>query len=87
MFRVGQKVVCVEEAGWYRPDTRETSSGPEYGDVVTVSAISRWRDIEIITLEEWGTERYSAVSFRPVQEPGMQMLRALLKTKPIKEVA
>lgn len=103
MFRVGQKVVCVDdESGKYLvPGVRyhRNMHGLKAGEIYTVAELYIKRDNgrECVRLAEIvrpckaanGIEArgYDAARFRPVQETGMQMLRALLKSKPVKEVA
>ena len=99
MFRVGQKVVCVDdEIGKYMPPGVFYVPGLDglaAGEIYTVAElyITQFDGRECIRLVEidrstnFDPRGYVAARFRPVQETGMQMLRALLKTNPIKEVA
>lgn len=82
-FRIGQKVVCVDDAGW--ANYANSKNRPYRGCTYTVASI----DGEYIGLEEvfpWQDGRdsssYLASRFRPVverkTETGMAILREIL---------
>lgn len=99
MFKVGQKVVCVDDTDMH---LHRDDVGPCDGDVLTIRAIrpqDEYGDVsflfeEIQNRPRLHTEGVTEVSFlchrfRPVQETGMEMLRAILirPNAPVKEDA
>lgn len=92
MFKVGQKVVCVDDG----PSLIGLPCSAVKGEVYTVSGngIGPYSKLPTVTLVEVAPNPLSngtfrASRFRPVQETGMEMLRAILihPKSPVKEEA
>lgn len=83
----GDLVVSIKEGPWRKPSTGETTSGPTFGTICTVTRVLTigWSHPGFL-LEGWqGVFRYDR--FRPIQKPSIESLRGLLVPKTDRELA
>ncbi len=71
MFKIGQRVVCINEDGWYDDTSRENCGGPDYLEEVTVEMIMA----DFVVLREYAAadslgerECFLSECFRPLNE-------------------
>lgn len=86
-FHVGQKVVCVKDGGWSPHYFFGDLPAPEKGEVVTISGLySEPAGDWFLMLKEYrpDTQSFWAIHFRPLQEQGMSILRAILADPKVK---
>ena len=68
MFRVGQKVVCIDE-GWHDSLTLEPSGGPIKGSILVIDGIkmgylsfNEFQDLDV----DGDRDYYTSEAFRPI---------------------
>ena len=91
MFRVGQRVVCVDDVIEAKPWRSGTIVK---GEVYTITAVyvdrdHDWVGYHLAEMRCRSDEFFDHEHFRPLQEKGMEMLRAILvhPNSPVKEDA
>lgn len=71
-FRIGQKVICVNDKGWTDSDTGLRSQGPHYKELLTIDYFGKRDYLGFYKYSPGGpgpySNEYCPTAFKPVDE-------------------
>lgn len=84
MFKVGQRVVCIENVPWMSHITMTRSGGPSKDEELEIDFIEEAFGFTFLGFNKYHqTEGYHSVHFRPLIDETVESIIELVKPKPV----